>query len=208
MSLTLARCSMTPIIFMFCSHSMAAIADTDDKMVVSEEMTLGPVCVHTRVVAHTWPHDSEISLFFVCFKQWGINSKVMEENQSGNFGNFFELLKFGFYCLYVIKSDQGGTQHFRENPFKYCEWHESTRKRGEVCSMQHKRLNFAALNPPESSWNARKLSRQITIMVAAASRCSDLSGKTEDPAPVTVDLSTFFSIVLDDCNFLLSPKDF
>lgn len=163
------------------------------------------------VCTHMWLliHDSEISLFFVCSKQWGINSKVMEENQSVNFGIFFELLKFGFYCLYLIKSDQGGTQHFRENPFKIL-WMTRihTEARGEVCSMQHKRLNFAALNPPESSWNARKLSRQITIMVAAASRCSDLSGKTEDPAPVTVDLSTFFCIVLDDCNFLLSPKDF
>lgn len=56
MSLTFARCSMTPIIFMFFSHSMAAIADTDNKMVVSRQMTLGPACVHTRGCSYmtTW----------------------------------------------------------------------------------------------------------------------------------------------------------
>lgn len=35
----------------------------------------------------------------------------------------------------------------------------------------------------ESSWNAKKPSRGITMMVAAASRCSECSGKIKDPAP-------------------------
>lgn len=48
-SLTFAQCSMTPRIFFFFSHSVAAIADTDNKIAVSRQMTPA-----LHVCAHTW----------------------------------------------------------------------------------------------------------------------------------------------------------
>lgn len=85
---------------------MAAIADTDNKIVVSGQMTPAlHVCTH--VVAHPLQHDSEISQLEKKQKQnpKSANSKVVEENQSVNFGRTFKIL-----VLWSL-SHQGCTQH-------------------------------------------------------------------------------------------------